>query len=105
MKNSLMYRQFLSLLLLISIQLNSQKIYQINAPVGFFIKAKVVMDMEMFVNEKTKPVTTHTVSYYRLIATKISDDYTEFDLIVDSMIVKAEKKGEMQTINSNKPKS
>lgn len=89
----------------VSLQVTSQKLYQINVPVGFSLKAKSIMNMEMSMNEKEKPMTSVTTSYFRLIATKVNEDNVEFNMIIDSIFMEVTDKGKTTKANSNIPSS
>ncbi len=99
-------KAFLFLFLVaISLQFNGQKLYQINPPDGFVLNAIAIMDIEMIMGEKIKPIKTKTHSFYKLVKVRNHSDYIEFNLIIDSMIMTVDAKGKVEVANSNIPSS
>lgn len=92
-------------LITVSLQVTSQKLYQINTPVGYTLRATSIMDMEMSMDEKSKPTVSKTKSYFRLIAIKVNEKDIDFNMIIDSITLTVTDKGKTKTANSNKPET
>lgn len=81
----------------------SQKVYSINTPVGFVLKAKTINDTEMSFDEKKSPTLSKTITHFRLICTKVNENDIDFSMILDSISLTVTDKGKKKYANSTIP--